>query len=115
MSSWMNEAAVQNHNGNGFPHIDDHNAVAAGAMIDTSTFMAAQAGFHPAAAAAAAAGFANPQQMMGMPNGPMRNASPSYSIPVYQTSSFIPSKRPRPRDDTLASSPRQNQNILPPT
>lgn len=101
--SWMNEAAVQNHNGNGFPHINDPSTVA-GTMMDPSAFMANPAQFNPQ--------FANPQQMV-MPNGPMRNASPSFSNPMYQTNPVIPSKRPRPREDSMGQSPRQAPGMLP--
>ncbi|KAF5017309.1 hypothetical protein F66182_10782 [Fusarium sp. NRRL 66182] len=106
MSTWMNEA-VPNHNGNGFPHMNDPNA--AGNMMDPSAFMANPGQFNPAQ-------FQNQQQMPGaMPNGPgpMRNASPSFQNPIYQTNSVIPSKRPRPRDESLAGSPRQNPGMLP--
>ncbi|KAM7217496.1 SWI/SNF chromatin-remodeling complex subunit sol1 [Rhypophila decipiens] len=102
-SSWINEAAVQNHNGNGFPHINDPSAVA-GAMMDPSAFMANSAPFNPQ--------FANPQQIV-MPNGPMRNASPSFPNPMYQTNQVIPSKRPRPREDSMGQSPRQAPGMLP--
>ncbi|KAI9147732.1 SWI/SNF chromatin-remodeling complex subunit sol1 [Paramyrothecium foliicola] len=116
MSTWMNDAAIPNHNANGFPHMNDPNA----AMMDPSAFMANPAQFN-------AAQFANQQQppqqqqsqqpqqqqMPGMQNGPMRNASPSFQNPVYQTNSVIPSKRPRPREDSLAGSPRQNPGMLP--
>ncbi|KAI1386001.1 uncharacterized protein F4822DRAFT_359991 [Hypoxylon trugodes] len=118
MSSWMNEAAaVQNHNGNGFPHMNDPNnmgagggmAGAPGGMMDPSAFMANAAQFNPVAA-----GQFNPQQMAAaMQNGPMRNASPSFSNPAYQTNPVIPSKRPRPREDSIGASPRQNPNMLP--
>jgi SWI/SNF chromatin-remodeling complex subunit SWI1 len=114
MSTWMNDA-VPNHNANGFPHMNDPNA-----MMDPAAFMANQAQFNPAQ-------FANQQQpqqqqgqqqpgqqqMPGMQNGPMRNASPSFQNPVYQTNSVIPSKRPRPREESLAGSPRQNPGMLP--
>ncbi|KAH7155150.1 hypothetical protein B0J13DRAFT_654735 [Dactylonectria estremocensis] len=106
MSAWMNDA-VPNHNGNGFPHMNDPNA--AGTMMDPAAFMANQAQFNPAQ-------FSNQQQMpAGIPNGPgpMRNASPSFQNPVYQTNSVIPSKRPRPREDSLAGSPRQNPGMVP--
>ncbi|KAM0426896.1 hypothetical protein ACHAPT_007794 [Fusarium lateritium] len=106
MSTWMNDA-VPNHNGNGFPHMNDPNS--ASTMMDPSAFMANSGQFNPAQ-------FQNQQQMGGaMPNGPgsMRNASPSFQNPVYQTNSVIPSKRPRPREDSLAGSPRQNPGMLP--
>ncbi|CCF35553.1 arid/bright DNA binding domain-containing protein [Colletotrichum higginsianum] len=128
MSTWMNEAAVPNHNGNAFPHMNDSNA--AGAMMDPSAFMGSPAHFNPAQ-------FANPQQaqqaqqqqvqhhqqqqqqqqqqqMAAMQNGQMRNASPSsFQNPAYQTNSVVPSKRPRPREDSIAGSPRQNPGMLP--
>ena len=104
----MNEAAVQNHNGNGFPHMADPNAVA-GAMMDPSAFMTGQGQFNPALANQ----FANPQQMLAMQNGGMRNPSPSFPNPMYQTNSVVPTKRPRPREDSIAESPRQNPNMLP--
>ncbi|WZH46224.1 ARID domain-containing protein [Fusarium acuminatum] len=106
MSTWMNDA-VPNHNGNGFPHMNDPNT--AGNMMDPSAFMANSGQFNPAQ-------FQNQQQMgAGMPNGPgaMRNASPSFQNPAYQTNSVIPSKRPRPRDDSIAGSPSQNPGMLP--
>ncbi|KAH7322828.1 hypothetical protein B0I35DRAFT_407257 [Stachybotrys elegans] len=104
MSAWMSDA-VPNHNANGFPHMNDPNATSA--MMDPSAFMASPAQFNPAQ-------FANQQQMAGMQNSPMRNASPSYQQnPVYQTNSVIPSKRPRPREDSLAGSPRPNPGMLP--
>ncbi|OTB03233.1 hypothetical protein M426DRAFT_24021 [Hypoxylon sp. CI-4A] len=117
MSSWMNEAAaVQNHNGNGFPHMNDPNNLgggggmpgAPGGMMDPSAFMANNAQFN-----AVAAGQFNPQQMAAMQNGQMRHASPSYTNPAYQTNPVIPSKRPRPREDSIGASPRQNPGMLP--
>lgn len=81
--------------------------------MDPSAFMANQGQFNPAAAAAGGQ-FANPQQMAAaMQNGPMRNTSPSFQNPVYQTNSIIPSKRPRPREDSMGASPRQNPGMLP--
>ncbi|KAI0846046.1 hypothetical protein F5Y00DRAFT_150568 [Daldinia vernicosa] len=118
MSSWINEAAaVQNHNGNGFPHMNDPNNMGAGGgmgagpggMMDPSAFMANTAQFNHMAA-----GQFNPQQMAAaMQNSPMRNASPSFSNPAYQTNPVIPSKRPRPREDSIGASPRQNPGMLP--
>lgn len=116
MSAWMNDA-VPNHNGNGFPHMTDPNA---GAMMDPSAFMANQGHFaggqFPQGQQQQQQQQHNPQQqqqMQGMPNGPMRNASPSFQNNVYQTNSVIPSKRPRPRDDSITESPRQNPGMLP--
>ncbi|KAL1892396.1 component of SWI/SNF global activator complex [Sporothrix stenoceras] len=126
MSSWMNEAAVQNHNGNGFPHINNPNAPPVGVgngMMDPAAFMAAnQAQFNPVAGNP----YASPQQLMmqqqqqvqqqAQQQGGARNASPSaFQNPMYQTNSVIPSKRPRPREDSMAASPRQNSGMLPTT
>ncbi|KAI1476880.1 hypothetical protein F4774DRAFT_223490 [Daldinia eschscholtzii] len=118
MSSWNNEAAaVQNHNGNGFPHMNDPSNMGAGVgmgagpggMMDPSAFMTNTGQFNHVAA-----GQFNPQQMAAaMQNGPMRNASPSFSNPAYQTNPVIPSKRPRPREDSIGASPRQNPGMLP--
>ncbi|KAK4101238.1 hypothetical protein N658DRAFT_507192 [Parathielavia hyrcaniae] len=103
MSSWINEAAVPNHNGNGFPHINDPSAVTE-VMMDPSAFMGNPAQFNPQ--------FANHQQMV-MPNGPMRNPSPSFANPMYQTNSVVPSKRPRPMEDGMGQSPRPAPGMLP--
>ncbi|KAM3484877.1 hypothetical protein MY8738_001779 [Beauveria namnaoensis] len=127
MSAWMNDA-IPNHNGSGFPHMNDPNA--ATGMMDPSAFMANPAQFNPAQ-------FANQpqqqqqqlqpqppqqqpsqQQMAAMQqNGPMRHASPSafQQNPAYQTNSVIPSKRPRPREDSVTGSPGQMQGMLPPS
>ncbi|XWW92560.1 hypothetical protein V2A60_000485 [Cordyceps javanica] len=125
MSAWMNDP-VSNHNGNGFPHMNDPNA--ATGMMDPSAFMASPVQFNPAQ-------FANQQQSQQPPqqpqqqqpsqqqmavmqqNGPMRHASPSafQQNPAYQTNSVIPSKRPRPREDSVTGSPGQMQGMLPPS
>ncbi|KAI0195167.1 hypothetical protein EV127DRAFT_180632 [Xylaria flabelliformis] len=112
MSSWMNEAAaIPNHAGNGFPHMGDPNNMAGAGMMDPSAFMANAGQFNPSAAGQQ---FPNPQQMaVAMQNGQMRNASPAFANPVYQTNSVIPSKRPRPREDSIGASPRQNPGMLP--
>lgn len=107
----MNEAAaIPNHAGNGFPHMGDPNNMAGAGMMDPA-FMANAGQFNPNAAGQQ---FPNPQQMaVAMQNGQMRNASPSFANPVYQTNSVIPSKRPRPREDSIGGSPRQNPGMLP--
>ncbi|KAI0486970.1 hypothetical protein F4859DRAFT_322651 [Xylaria cf. heliscus] len=112
MSSWMNEAAaIPNHAGNGFHHMGDPNSMAGTGMMDPSAFMANAGQFNPSAAGQQ---FPNPQQMaVAMQNGQMRNASPGFANPVYQTNSVIPSKRPRPREDSIGASPRQNPGMLP--
>lgn len=101
--SWINEAAVPNHNGNGFAHITEPSAVA-GVMMDPSSFMGNPAQFNPQ--------FANPQQM-AISNGPIRGASPAFANTMYQTNSVIPSKRARPREDSIGQSPRQAPGMLP--
>ena len=55
----------------------------------------------------------NPQLQQRMQNGNVRNGSPGYLNPVYQTQSIIPSKRARPRDDMFSASPRQAPGALP--
>ncbi|KAL2072408.1 hypothetical protein VTL71DRAFT_11751 [Oculimacula yallundae] len=104
-SSWMNEAAVQNHNGAGFNHLDPN---ANGAMLDPSTLMNNPSSFDPSQ-------FQNQQLQQRMQNGTMRNGSgsPAFNNPVYQTNSVVPSKRPRPREDSLGTSPRQTPGMLP--
>ncbi|KAG6110690.1 hypothetical protein E4U31_005391 [Claviceps sp. LM219 group G6] len=126
MSAWMNDA-VPNHDGGSFPHTNDPNP-AAGVMMDPSAFMNNPGQFNPGQ-------FHNPQQIAAMQNGPMRHGSPAYQIqnqnqnqsqalsqnpnpnqnPVYQTSSVIPSKRPRPREDSVTGSPVHNASMQPPS
>ncbi|ELR03850.1 hypothetical protein VC83_04694 [Pseudogymnoascus destructans] len=106
MSSWMNDAAaLHNHNGAAFNHLNDPNMGAN--MLDPSAFMGTPTG-----------NFVDPsqfqnQQIQRMQNGGMRNASPSFNSPVYQTNPVVPSKRPRPREDSLGTSPRQAPGMLP--
>ncbi|RFU30849.1 hypothetical protein B7463_g5486, partial [Scytalidium lignicola] len=103
MSSWMNDAAVQNHNGAGFNHLNDPNAGAG--ILNPSQFMTNSSSFDPSQ-------FQN-QQLQQMQNGGMRNPSPSFNQPVYQTNQVIPSKRPRPREDNMGTSPRQTPGMIP--
>ena len=53
------------------------------------------------------------QQQQQMQNGVMRHDSPAFQNPVYNTNQVIPAKRPRPREDSLATSPRQASSGLP--
>ena len=55
----------------------------------------------------------NTIQSQRLSNGNTRNGSPAFNNPIYQTQAVIPSKRPRPREDSLGASPRQNPGILP--
>lgn len=103
MSSWMNDASIQSHNGPGFNHLDPN---AGGGMLDASAFMGNSNSFDPSQ-------FQNQQLQQRMQNGAMRNGSPAFNNPVYQTNSVIPSKRPRPREDSLGTSPRQAAGMLP--
>ena len=75
--------------------------------MDPSAFMANAGQFNPAQFQN------NPQQMAAMANGPMRNASPTFQNSMYQTNSVVPAKRQRPREDSLAGSPRPNPGMLP--
>lgn len=100
----MNDAAVQNHNGAGFNQINESNT--GGNMMDPSGFMPTSSSFDPNQ-------FQNQQLQQRMQNGGMRNGSPAFNNPVYQTNPVIPSKRPRAREDSLATSPRQAPGMLP--
>ncbi len=42
-----------------------------------------------------------------MHNGNGRNLSPAFQNPSYQVNPVVPSKRPRPREDSIGTSPRQ--------
>jgi SWI/SNF chromatin-remodeling complex subunit SWI1 len=95
----MNDAAVQNHNA-GFNHIDPN---AAGAMLDPNAFMNNPSSFDPSQ-------FQNPQLQQRLPNGVRM---PAFNAPAYQTNPVVPSKRPRPREDSLGTSPRQAPGMLP--
>lgn len=112
MSAWpiSDAAAVPNNNGNGFPTINDPNSqVATSGMMDPSAFMnnAGPGQFNPAQYQA------QMMAQMQQQNGQMRNASPSFPNQMYQTNPVIPSKRPRPREDSIAGSPRPNPGMLP--
>lgn len=54
----------------------------------------------------------NQQLQQRMQNGNARNGSPAYNN-MYPTQTLIPSKRPRPRDDSIGESPRQIPGTLP--
>ncbi|KAK4187629.1 hypothetical protein QBC35DRAFT_229301 [Podospora australis] len=102
MSSWIPEASLPQHNGNGFAHIADPSAVA-GVMMDPSFMGNPAAQFNPQ--------FATPP--MPMQNGPIRNASPSaFQNAMYPTNSVIPAKR-RAREDSIGQSPRPAPGMIP--
>lgn len=54
------------------------------------------------------------QQRMQNGNDP-RNGSPAFQSPMYQTQPVVPTKRPRPREDSIGASPRQAPGMLPPS
>ena len=54
----------------------------------------------------------NQQLQQRAQNGNARNGSPAYN-PMYSTQPLIPSKRSRPREDSIAESPRQIPGALP--
>ena len=52
------------------------------------------------------------QLQQRMQNGDARHASPAFHNAIYQTNPIIPSKRPRPREDSIGASPRQAPGAL---
>ncbi|KAI4186701.1 MAG: hypothetical protein L6R41_003317 [Letrouitia leprolyta] len=58
----------------------------------------------------------NQQYQQRMQNGSdPRNRSPAFQSPMYQTQPVVPTKRPRPREDSIGASPRQAPGMLPPS
>ena len=53
------------------------------------------------------------QLQQRMPNGSMANGSPASQNPMYQTQTTVPSKRPRPREDSIGGSPRPYPATVP--
>ncbi|KAL9125544.1 MAG: hypothetical protein Q9217_005267 [Psora testacea] len=53
------------------------------------------------------------QLQQRMSNGSIANGSPAPHNPMYQTQTTIPSKRPRPREDSIGGSPRPYPASLP--
>ncbi|KAL8971121.1 MAG: hypothetical protein Q9197_003443 [Variospora fuerteventurae] len=61
-------------------------------------------------------GMQNQQYQQRLHNGSdLRNGSPAFQNPMYQTQPAIPMKRPRPREDSIGASPRQAPGMLPPS
>ncbi|KAL8721346.1 MAG: hypothetical protein Q9225_001958 [Loekoesia sp. 1 TL-2023] len=54
------------------------------------------------------------QQRMQNGNHP-RNGSPAFQNHMYPTQPTVPTKRPRPREDSIGASPRQAPGMLPPS
>ena len=55
----------------------------------------------------------NAQLQQRMQNGIVRNGSPAFANPAYQTQPVVPSKRPRGASDMYGVSPRQAPGALP--
>lgn len=55
----------------------------------------------------------NQQMQQRLQNGTAPNGSPAPQNPMYQTQQIIPTKRPRPREDSIGASPRQYPGTLP--
>ncbi|KAI9773360.1 MAG: hypothetical protein M1840_007575 [Geoglossum simile] len=107
MPAWLTDAAaVQNNNGSAFASPAESNLapnmpdIALGFMQNPNSFDLHQ--YHQ-----------TPQLQQRLQNGNSRNASPGFQNPVYQVNPVIPSKRPRPREDSLGTSPRQAPGVLP--
>ncbi|KAL8953616.1 MAG: hypothetical protein Q9222_000542 [Ikaeria aurantiellina] len=54
------------------------------------------------------------QQRIQNGNHP-RNGSPAFQNPMYQTQPIVPTKRSRPREDSIGASPRPGPGMLPPS
>ena len=99
MPGWLDAHPLQNgDNGNG----------AFNQSADPMSFMQAPTTYD----------YGRPQQQdlsQHLQNGDVRNGSPAFHNPQYQTQPLIPSKRPRPREDSVVASPRQAPGGLPAT
>ncbi|KAH0537450.1 hypothetical protein FGG08_005758 [Glutinoglossum americanum] len=107
MPAWLTDAAaVQNNNGSAFASPAESNLapnmpdISLGFIQNPASFDLHQ--YHQ-----------NSQLQQRLQNGNSRNASPAFQNPVYQVNPVIPSKRPRPREDSLGTSPRQAPGVLP--
>ena len=99
MPAWLNDVSTVPNNDNGAfnPSVDP-----------TMAFMQT-----PTSATFDFNQFQNSQVQQRMQNGTVRNGSPAYLNPAYQTQPVVPSKRPRPREDIYNASPRQAPGALP--
>ncbi|MCJ1224098.1 hypothetical protein MMC12_000741 [Toensbergia leucococca] len=99
MSTWLNDthSGLSNDNGAFNPSLDPSMAFM---QIPTS----APFDFNQ---------LQNQQLQQRMHNGNVRNGSPAFQNPMYQTHAVVPSKRPRPREDSMGASPRQPTGALP--
>lgn len=100
MQNWLNDAQPFPNHDNGSFNPNGDPSMAFMQTPTTSTFDFNQ--------------MQNPQlQQQRMQNGAVRNGSPAYNNPMYQTQPMIPSKRPRPREDSIGASPQQQPGTLP--
>ncbi|MCJ1387930.1 hypothetical protein MMC18_000773 [Xylographa bjoerkii] len=99
MPAWLNDVpAVSNHdNGTFNPSVDP-------SMGFLQTPSSANFDFNH---------MQNPQLQQRLQNGAVRNGSPAFQPPAYQTQSIVPSKRPRGASDVYGASPRQAPGALP--
>ena len=98
MQNWLQDAQSYPNNDNGaFPNGDPSMAFMQTPSNPTFDFNHMQ----------------TPQmQQQRMQNGIVRNGSPTYNNSMYQTQPMIPSKRPRPREDSIGASPQQHPGNL---
>ncbi|KAL2056413.1 hypothetical protein ABVK25_003436 [Lepraria finkii] len=101
MPSWLNDAHPFQSNENGAfnPGSGDPSMFMQTPTTSSSSFDFSQ--------------MQNQQLQQRMPNGIARNGSPGYHNPMYQTQPLVPSKRPRPREDSIGASPQPNPGALP--
>ena len=99
MPAWLNDVSSVSNNDNGTfnPSVDP-------TMAYMQTPTSATFDFNQ---------FQNSQLQQRMQNGNVRNGSPAYLNPAYQTQPIVPSKRPRPREEMYSASPRQASGALP--
>ncbi|MCJ1471430.1 hypothetical protein MMC13_000069 [Lambiella insularis] len=99
MPAWLNDVPPVSNNDNGTfnPSVDPSMA-----FLQTPT--STNFDFSP---------MQNPQLQQRMQNGVVRNGSPAFQAPAYQTQPIIPSKRPRGGSDMYGASPRQIPGALP--
>lgn len=99
MPAWLNDVPAVSNNDNGpfNPSVDP-----AVAFMQTSA--SANFDFNQ---------LQNPQLQQRMQNGIVRNGSPAFANPAYQTQPVVPSKRPRGASDMYGASPRQAPSALP--
>ncbi|KAI9793129.1 MAG: hypothetical protein M1835_007457 [Candelina submexicana] len=104
MPAWLNDAPVaQSNNAFNFPPDSQSGS---GILDPSMAYPQAPSSFDVTA-------LQDQQYQQRMHNGHARNASPAFHNPVYSVPSIVPSKRPRPREDSIGASPRQTPNTIP--